>query len=219
MNPLDIQQIFFTLLGYPISYLEFFGVLSGLVAVALSARANIWSWPIGIINVSLSFFLFYQVQLYPDMFLQVFFFITNVLGWWRWSHPRKHEEDIKHELKVSWMNSKQLVLLTVVGLGTTALTGVFASHLHELFPLVFAKPSASPYLDSFVTVMSIVATYYMIQKKIECWAVWMAVDVVATYVYFIREIKFYSVLYLIFTLLAALGLRHWMKEYRGYTTA
>ena len=69
----DIKNIFFELVGYQMSYLEFFGTIAGAIAVWLSARANIWSWPIGIINVVLFFFLFYQVQLYPDMLLQVFF--------------------------------------------------------------------------------------------------------------------------------------------------
>ncbi|MEP7318597.1 MAG: nicotinamide mononucleotide transporter family protein [Panacibacter sp.] len=62
------------------SYIEFFGVLSGLISVWLSARANIWSWPTGIVNIVLSFFLYFQIQLYPDMFLQVFFFIQISLA-------------------------------------------------------------------------------------------------------------------------------------------
>src|SRR3990170_8628991 len=103
----DIQNILFEFLGYKMSYLEFFGTIAGAVAVWLSARANIWSWPIGIINVVLFFFLFYQVQLYPDMFLQVFFFVTNLLGWWRWAHPKTGEEDRKKELKVSYMDRRQ----------------------------------------------------------------------------------------------------------------
>ncbi|MDL5050885.1 nicotinamide riboside transporter PnuC [Oscillatoria amoena NRMC-F 0135] len=112
-----------------------------------------------------SFFLFYQVQLYPDMFLQVFFFITNVMGWWRWAHPKPFEEDRKRELKVSYMEVRQLLLLTALGLVGTFLSGTLASRLHEWFPTIFNKPSAFPYLDSFVTVMSIITTFLMIQKK------------------------------------------------------
>ncbi len=93
MNFFDIDSIFFEMWGYPMSYLEFFGTIAGAVAVWLAARANIWSWPIGLINVTLFFFLFFQVQLYPDMFLQIFFFVTNVIGWWRWAHPKPFEED------------------------------------------------------------------------------------------------------------------------------
>ncbi len=198
------------------SYLEFFGVVTGLFAVWLSAKAIIWSWPIGLVNVVLAFLLYYQVQLYPDMFLQVFFFATNIIGWWRWSHPRAGEEDRKQELKVSYMKKSQLLLTIAAGLAGTFILGKFASNLHHWFPSVFFLPGAYPYLDSFITVMSIVTTFYMIQKKIECWVIWLIVDLVATYLYYIKGVKFYSLEYFIFSLIAAFGLWHWMKEYRSY---
>ncbi len=221
MDFFHIDNILFTLWGYEVSYLEFFGMLSGIIAVVLSSLANVWSWPIGIINVTLSFFLFFQVQLYPDMFLQVFFFITNVMGWWRWTHPKPHEEDRKHELRVSFMNRKDVILVTVFGLAGTFLLGLFAKNLHDIFPTVFTKPSAAPYLDSFITVMSIITTFYMIQKKIECWVIWLLVDIVATYLYFVRDIKLYGLLYLAFCFIAAFALWNWIREYRSYqkTTA
>lgn len=215
----DIEKIFFVVWNYPVSYLEFFGWLSGVVAVALSARAHLWSWPIGIINVTLSFFLFFQVQLYPDMFLQVFFFITNLMGWWRWANPKEGEEDRKNELRVSFLKGSETLVVLSVGVLGTALLGTFAFNLHDWVPSIFSKPSASHYLDSFITVMSILATFYMIQKKVECWIIWILVDVVATYLYFVRDIKFYSLLYLVFTVLASYALWNWIREYRSYRTA
>lgn len=216
MNFFSIDFIFFEVWGYPMSYLEFFGTLAGGIAVWLAARANIWSWPIGLINVTLFFFLFFQVQLYPDMFLQVFFFATNLLGWWRWAHPKPEEEDRRHELRISFMPMKQLVLLSIIGMVCTTLMGSLASRLHEWIPEIFSNASAFPYLDSFVTVMSIVATFLMIQKKIECWAIWILVDMVATTLYFSKGIKFVGVEYFAFCFLAAYGLWKWMREYRGY---
>jgi nicotinamide mononucleotide transporter len=207
---------FFNLLGYSMSYIEFFGVVSGLAAVWLSAKAHIWSWPIGIINVVLSFVLYYQIQLYPDMFLQSFFFVTNIMGWWRWSHPKPEEADKKQELKVSYMRSSQIVFVVIIVVAGTLLLGKFASRLHEWFPKIFSMPSAYPFIDSFIMVMSIIATFYMIQKKIECWIIWIIIDIVATYLYYIKGIKFYSLEYLIFCGIAAFGLRHWIKEYKSY---
>lgn len=219
MSFFDINNIFFTVLGYAMSYLEFFGTIAGAIAVWLSARGNIWSWPIGIINVTLFFFLFYQVQLYPDMFLQVFFFITNLMGWWRWSHPKPVEEDRKRELKVSFMSIQTLSIFVVIALAGTFVFGSFADNLHTLFPTVFSQRSAFPYLDSFVTVMSIVATYLMVQKKAECWLVWIVVDAVATYMYFMKEIKFVGIEYLVFCFIAAYGFYRWLNEFRSYKKA
>lgn len=216
MDFFSIDHIFFTAWNYEVSYLEFFGLISGIVAVVLSALANVWSWPAGIVNVTLSFFLFFQVQLYPDMFLQIFFFITNVIGWWRWSHPKPYEEDRKHELKISFLKTSELILVSAAGIAGTLLLGLFAENLHELFPSVFTKPSAAPYLDSFITVMSIVATIYLIQKKIESWVIWLLVDVIATYLYFSRDIKLYGVLYLALCFTAAFALWNWVREFKSY---
>lgn len=198
------------------SYLEFFGTVAGLIAVILSAMAHVWSWPIGIVNVVLFFFLFFQVQLYPDMFLQVFFFVTNLMGWWRWTHPRPGEEDRNRELKVSFMPAKNLIGITLIGLAGTAAMGTFAKNLHELFPYIFSKPSAYPYLDSFVTVMSVTTTFLLIQKKIESWIIWIVVDAIATYMYFMKGIKLVGVLYLAFCFIAAAGLIRWWMEYKRY---
>lgn len=219
MSFFDIDKIFFTVMDYPMSYLEFFGTIAGAIAIWLSAKANVWSWPIGIVNVVLFFFLFYQVQLYPDMFLQLFFFVTNIMGWWRWTHPKKFEEDRKHELKVSYMKARQFISVFFLGLAGTFLFGSLADNIHELFPRVFPKPSAFPYLDSFVTVTSIITTFLMINKKIESWMLWILVDVIATYMYFIKGIRFVGVEYLAFCFIAAYGLWNWIREHRAYQPA
>jgi len=64
--------------------------------------------------------------------------------------------------------------------------------------------------------MSITITFFLIQKKIECWVVLIIVDVIATYLYFAKGIKFFSLQYLIFCFVAAYGLWNWMREYRSY---
>ncbi|HRI77941.1 MAG TPA: nicotinamide riboside transporter PnuC [Cyclobacteriaceae bacterium] len=216
MSFFDIHNILVKVLGYPLSYLEFFATLSGFIAVWLSARANIWSWPIGIVNVTLFFFLVFQVQLYPDMFLQVFFFITNLMGWWRWTHPKKGEEDRKLELRVSWMPLSMLIVFSVVTLFATILSGYFAGNLHELFPQIFNKPSAFPFLDSFVMVVSIAATYLMIQKKIECWIAWLIADLVATFLYFSKGIFFVGLEFTAFCVITIVGFITWRREFNGY---
>lgn len=215
MEFFDIQNIFFRVLGYEMSYLEFFGTLAGGIAVALSARANVLSWPIGVINVVLFFFLFYQVHLYPDMFLQVFFFVTNLAGWWRWTHPKPFEEDRKKELRVSRMTRSQGMVVAIGGILGTIVFGSFAENIHILLPQFFAQPSAFPYLDSFVTVMSIITTFLMIDKKVESWIIWIAVDALATYLYFAKNIWFVALEYAVFCGIAAYGLWNWTKQYHA----
>lgn len=217
MSFFDIDQTFFTALGSRVSYLEFFATVAGSIAVWLSAKANIWSWPIGIINVTLSFFLFFQVQLYPDMFLQIFFFITNLMGWWRWTHPRPGEEDKKNELRVSWMPPREIWLYVIILVIGTAIFGSLAGNLHEFFPRIFRFPSAFPYLDSFITVVNIIATYLMVQKRIECWIAWLLADILGTGLYFAKGIMLIGIEFFVFCIIAAYGFWRWRQEYRSYS--
>ncbi len=214
----DINTIFFTLWGYPMSYLEFFGVVSGALATWLAAQARVWSWPIGAASVALFFFLFYQVQLYPDMFLQVFFFVTYLQGWWRWTHPTAYEADQRNELRITRLLGWPLVLTLASGLLATLVLGTFAQNLHTWFPKLFNQPSAFPYLDSFTTVLSIIGTYMMIQKKLECWWVWLLIDGISTYIYFVKGVKLVGIEYALFCLIALQGAWHWTQEYQAYPT-
>lgn len=219
MEFFSIENTAFTIFNTPVSYLEFIGSIAGGLAVWLSAKTSLWSWPVGILNVVLFFFLFYQSRLYPDMFLQIYYLVTNVVGWWRWARPNPGEEDLRNELKVSLMTRNQLFVAASIGIVGTVGLGMFASRLHELVPSLFTLPSAAPFQDSFITVVSILAQYYMMHKKVECWVMWLLVDMLATFVYFNRDLLVGSLLYFIFCGMAIFALWNWYREYRSYRPA
>ena len=215
-NFFDINNLFFEAFGYKMSHLEFWATLTGAAAVWLSVQESIWSWVIGCVSVSLAFVLFFQIQLYPDMFLQIFFFITNIIGFWQWKFPKAGNSNLHNELKISKLSQKELLIFTIIGIIATALLGTFARNLNEWFPQFFSKPSAFPYMDSFTTVMSIYATFLLIYKKVESWWVWLFVDAISTYMYFVKDVKIYALFYFIYCFVALVGAIRWTREYRNY---
>jgi nicotinamide mononucleotide transporter len=96
-------------LGYPISYVELIGTLFGLVSVYFASRANILTWGTGIVNEIFLFILFFQVQLYADMFLQIYFFVVTLYGWYNWNAKTK-----KPKSETSLRN-KNLLLSILIG--------------------------------------------------------------------------------------------------------
>jgi nicotinamide mononucleotide transporter len=210
---LDIKNIFFSFLGYDMSHLEFWATFTGGVAVWLSAKENVWSWILGLFNVILAFLMFFQIQLYPDMFLQVFFFITNLLGFWWWKFPKEGEKNLKNELKISKLTFKMSAILVFIALSFTLGFGLLSKNLHELLPKLFSLPSAFPFLDSFTTGLSIIATFLLMKKKVEAWWLWLFVDIISTYMYFIKDVKIYSLLYLVFCIIALYAAINWSRKY------
>jgi nicotinamide mononucleotide transporter len=205
------NSIFFSVLDYPVSYLEFLATISGLICVWLAAKNNILTWPIGIINIVTSFIIYYQVALYSDVFLQVYFFVTAIYGWYFWNQQKTI---IK---KISQLTLKSKIACTSIIIITTLILGYGMSQIHFYFPKLFPVPAAYPYADTLVAVASIVANFLMAKRILENWVLWIFVDLLACYLYYTKGIKFIALEYVVFTALAAYGLYAWMKERKRYS--
>lgn len=212
----ELKSVFFTVFGYKMSHLEFWATLTGGIAVVLSARENVWSWIVGLVNVTLAFFMFYHSQLYPDMFLQVFFFATNIVGFYMWKYPSPSQTNAQLELRITRMAKSSYVYFAAgIALATYGM-GKFSANLHELFPRLFHLPSAYPFIDSFVLTASIATTFLMMRKKVETWWMWLLIDIISTVIYFQKDIKLYALLYLIFCFIATYGALDWTRKYKSY---
>lgn len=195
------------------SYLEFFGTLLNILCVWLVARRNIWNWPVGIISVLFFGLLFYQIRLYSDLIEQIYYLITGFYGWWLWHRESKTEK--LPEQKSKYIFSKKITQMTTLGIivAGTAMMGYFVARIHIYFPSIFPVAASFPYLDAFTTVMSFVAQILMAWKRIECWLLWIAVDIIGIGLYYAKGVKFVSLLYLIFLIIATKGLINWYREY------
>jgi hypothetical protein len=58
-----------------------------LMYVWYTMRQSLWSWPMGIIGVILSFLVYVNYALYSDATLQVFYGVLCLYGWWQWQQP------------------------------------------------------------------------------------------------------------------------------------
>lgn len=204
----DINNIAFEVAGYPISLVELIGTLFGLLSVYFASRANILTWPTGIINEVFLFFLFFQVQLYADMFLQLYFFVVTLYGWHNWRQKPKQNS-------ITTISSKARVWIAVAIVIGTAITGFLFKNIHLYLPRYFQTEAAFPFADSFVMVLSIVATVLLAQKKIENWYLWIIVDLVCVFLFYERGIVFLSLEYLVFLGLVTYGLLNWKKELKN----
>ena len=217
METFRIDYIVFTLAGYPVSPVELIGTLSGFLCVVYCAKGAVIAWPLGILNAVFFFLLFYQTRLYPDMFLQIYFFVTSIYGWWRWSNPKTvFETDSSNELKVSALNSTVFLVLSVITLSASAIAGYSISGIHRMLPAIFPEPSSFPYADSFVAIMSITAQILLSLKIKENWILWLITDITAAAIYFIKGINLVGIEYVIFGLIAATGLWNWNRIINDY---
>jgi len=102
-----------------------------------------------------------------------------------------------------------MVIISLVGgVGLWQLT----LHLPTLLPAFFPDPPSYAFIDALTKSMSFVATYLIIKRKISCLYYWIMVDIIGIWLYFVKEVKFLSLLYLIFLFLATKGYFSWRKS-------
>jgi nicotinamide mononucleotide transporter len=206
---LSINNVIFTIAGYPMSLIEFVGTIFYLWSVWLISRKNILTWPIGIISVLLYMVLFYQIQLYSDTIEQVYYLGASVYGWWIWDRSSKEN---RYQLQIEFSKPKWIsfwIFTTLIG---TILTFSLMKDIHLLLPTIFQSPASYPFLDALTTIMSFTAMWLMARKKIESWIYWIIVDCIGIWLYYEKEVRFLSILYIILLIMAINGLLVWWKE-------
>jgi len=189
-----------------IDWVEAAGLFFGLACVILLIRENIWTWPAGIAYVLLSLVIFWQQRLYGDLLLHVFYLILNIYGWYYWIRGRRQRRELVPITVYSVKTNLLILIVSVVGI---FIFGWFLEHLPDF---IAQLPQASvPYWDSATSILSITGMWLTARKKLENWVYWFVVDMLATGIYFYKEIYFYAVLYLIYIGLAITGFIIWNK--------
>lgn len=183
------------------TWLEAIATVFGIICVWLTVRQHLWCWPMGLIQVTLYTYIFYEAKLYSDTILHIIYIILNMYGWYYWSRGTQ-KLDI---LPVTLLQRRVLLWVTVAVAGT-ALWG---------FTMARYTDASVPYLDAFTTVASLIAQWLMTRKKLESWLFWIAVDIIAIGVYWHKELYITSGLYTVFLVLATLGYFEWRKSYRA----
>ncbi len=181
------------------SILEIIAVIFGLLSVWYARKEHIWVYPTGIISVLIYIYICFFAKLYADMSINAFYFGMSVYGWYKWTHP----DENKQELKISSNTKRQQFLGILI---TLILLGII------YYVLSNYTDSDVPLADAVTTSIFFVGMYFMALKKIENWIYWIVADVISVPLYFYKGLVFTSFQFLIFLVLAVLGLLEWQKR-------
>jgi nicotinamide mononucleotide transporter len=203
----NIDTIIFEALGYRMSLLELLATLTGLAAVWLAARSNILTWLFAIVNAVLFFILFYQVNLYSAMALQVFFFCNALYGWYNW---RRSESGDKTTV-TTLIHKQRVIWLAVIMLGAIVL-GTVMSRIHMWLPGLFPEKATFVYTDAMIAVMSIAASILLAKLRLENWILWILVNLMSVAMYAMKGVMLVSLQYVIFLFMASYGFVEWRKK-------
>ena len=190
------------------NWLDLVCSLLGLSCVFLAGRGSKYNFWVGYLYTAALFFLFWQKNLAASLLLQPVSLGINILGHYRWTHPKEGEvsSEKEGELKVSMLNWPERVLTIAIVLVVAALWGWL---LQRLFP---ADPQ--PYLDSCVTILILVAQFLSAQKKWECWVAWIVVNITQLILHLSVGNIFMPIVSALYLINGIVSLVQWEKMYK-----
>ena len=212
--------------GYDLSWIEAVGTLAGLLCIWLASLEKISNYAFGLINVTLFAIIFFQIQLYASLLLQLFFFAANIYGWYAWSRQNNQQEA---ELQIRWLPLQKAIAwfvacVVAIGLMTVYINPVFAfltqiavsvmSALGLNVAMPALQPDAFPFWDSCMMVLSVAAMILMTRKYVENWLLWVIINVISVVIFALQGVYAMSLEYLLLTFIALNGSRMWINSAR-----
>ena len=136
---------------YQLHWLELIGVLIGLASAYLGMRRWVWAWPVGILANIMLFFVYLgavfgadeRIPLFGQAGRQVFFIITSLYGWWRWSQVRRlnHADDSSGvAITPRWATTRERIAVVAFWLVATVIVHQTFVWLWNLSPNPFFTP-------------------------------------------------------------------------------
>ncbi|MCW3107499.1 MAG: nicotinamide mononucleotide transporter [Segetibacter sp.] len=186
--------------------LEFIAVISGIVSVWFSKKANIWVYPTGILNTVIYIYISFKGHLLGEASVNIFYTIMSIYGWILWM---KKDEANKTVLVIRYSTFKESIL-NLLFFAVVYATIYFAlSYLKKDF-----APGAIPAADAFASASAYTGMLLMARKKVESWYWWIITNMASIPLYFIKGYVFTSFQFVVLLIMAFAGLVSWHKKAR-----
>jgi nicotinamide mononucleotide transporter len=191
------------------NYLEVFGAVAGIVYVFLEIRQTIWLWPVGIITSAVYISVFFTGKLYADMSLMGYYLVISIFGWYWWSGNKKDEKGSNGKDS----GKEDVLKVTRIKMNTGIALFIVFVLLYFIMWFILSRftDSPVPVWDSFITSLSIVATWMLARKIYEHWYLWIVVNFVAAVLFFTRGLYPTVILYTVYGIMSFAGLSAWKK--------
>ncbi len=180
---------------------EALAMVLSLAYIILAIKQSLWCWVAAFFSTLIYAILFFDASLLMDSFLNAYYLLMAVYGWYSWKYTNALKEN--EELNISTYTIKKNILIII---SLTILSLVLGYIMSNYTKADFA------YMDSFTTVFAIFATYMLTKKVIENWLYWIVIDAVSIYIYIQKGFYLTAILFVLYTILALVAYMSWKKE-------
>ncbi len=190
-------------------FMEIFTLVTGVIYIVLEIRQKNLMWAVGVLTSVAAMWVFFRQGLYASFGLNTYYLITSFIGLWQWRRDKgrlvetvDNESDKKDVIHLNRIRPLTVGLLAFILPVGTYLLGALMEYMGN--PML--------YLDSLVTVLSIVATWWLVKAYIEQWWLWIVADTLSAVLCATQGLWWMTALYGAYALSAGYGYWHWRKN-------
>jgi nicotinamide mononucleotide transporter len=177
--------------------MDFLAAFLTLLCVILLMRKNVLGWPMAILASIYYFLVFYEVDLYGQMSLQIIYIAQSFYGWHLW------KKDVGDDLKIRKINFNEIRYGTLF---IFAFGIIFFLLVNPVEPIIGA-------FDAVITGLALLANYLLAKKVIQSWYLWAFVDLLSVMLFLAHGLYWSVMLYIILMVIASNTYISWSKDY------
>ena len=213
---IGFDMILFEMGGRPVLLIDVLSAVFGLTTVFLAGRNSKSNFYVGYIYTALLFFMFWQKHLYANLILQPISLGINIMGQYRWSHPKEGQKSASgsNDLKVTMLSWTQRLGVVAVVVGLADIWGKLMSMMGTKWFVGYFPANPLPYLDCCVTVLILAAQLLSANKKWDCWIAWLFVNVANLTLYLKAGLVFMPIVSCLYLINGIWSLFTWYRLYR-----
>ena len=213
--------------------MQIFTLVTGVIYIVYEIRQKNFMWVVGIATSLAAMWVFFRHGLYASFGLNTYYFITAFIGLWQWAGYKRRVGDIptsrdmadgEHDPTGDSRNrdykdvsSGDVIVLNrlrwpvVAVSAVVCLVGVFAlsSGMDYLHKAGLLAENPMSLLDSAATMLSVVATWWLINAYIQQWWLWIVADMLSVALCLSQEMWWMAALYVAYVAAAVYGLHYW----------
>lgn len=180
--------------------IEVLGLISGLLYLFYEIKHSEKMWIVGVVTAIVYIYIFATAKLYASMSYQIYYLLMSFYGIYNWRRDSKGRESVVVLNNMKWPEAIVSIIISVLIFGVVYF--LLKDYLDDSMPL----------LDSVVTTLSLLATYWLSKSWIYQWWIWVIVNALSV-VMFISQTRYISAaLYLFYGVAAIFGYYYWKKE-------
>ena len=200
-----------------LSYIELAASLFGLVYVVFEVLQKNFMWYLWVLTSITFGIVYYYSHIYAYMGLQIYYVAMGIYGIysWRRSKALAKRAAAQPATQPGELSSEDADILVVRRMSreVAILSTLFSIIVFFILTYILkCTEDPNPWLDSFCSVISMLATFWLSRQYLQNWYLWIVCNVASTILSLSVEQYYAALLYFVMIGMAIWGLWHWNKN-------